>query len=103
MGDVNIDDKKYADLREFHYNYSNPYTPKGRSLWSEVANALSSIFSYLKDIFTREERTLLSEAITLGTGVNFDQYAIGKTIRGINTSELADLTVAHYDGVNLLE
>lgn len=103
LNSFDLNDPKNREVVEQVYNYKAPFSTTKRGLWAEVADAVSSLFTFLRNVFTKEERTILSEALHLGAGADFDQYAVGATKRTLQTAHISELAISNFDGVNLFE
>src|SRR5690606_3288888 len=89
--------KNRERLKELNYNY-NPVVAKKESLLSQAVKAVASVFARLRNVLTRDQRTLLAEAFALGSNLQFNKFIPGRVAQ-----EISELSFSHYDAVNLYE
>jgi hypothetical protein len=89
--------KNKKKLQSSSYFYAAPEGKK-ESLLAQVLEAVSSVFTRFKNLFSRQERTLLTEAFIAGSAINYNVFVpVGDLTR------LKNKSISLFDPINVFE
>lgn len=103
LDSIDLNKPEFAEMaKRIGYNTENQFTRSKNTLLGEVFDLLGSIWQTLKGILTREDRTVLTEATSLMTNVQFNRYYV-PTDEAAQNIKTTSLSISNYGGVNLFD
>ena len=96
------DARNQAVITKYAYTYVKPTIKAKETLLSQAIKAVSSVFQTLRNILSREERTLLTESFALSSAIDFNRF-YATTAENALKPEAANMTISDYNGVNIFE
>ncbi len=94
------DPKNKVILDQHGYTYKKPDTAGKETLLGQAIKAVSSVFQRLKKVLDRNDRTILSEAFTLGSRLDYNRFYATK-IEAKEKPSLTEMSISNYEGVNI--